>query len=218
MQLEPALICSWRFLLFLHTKGHINLAESSDIALQHLDVAVLHHLPCKIVLPHWRWGQQELGREQMTEYTRRKYMESNRFIMMGVVWEEYLKICEQQQQQHFEIRLNRWIFLISLSEYHKKMLQLLSKCWGSFWCYANLLLFWHYMDSNYYMRYCVDVTCWINKAQNVNIVHSQKSSTGRCNKIFIWMCRFIGVPLNKNKNWSTGNYPQCLSHNIIVWV
>lgn len=94
MQLEPALICSRRFLLFLNTKEHINLAESSDISLQHLDVAVLHHLPCKIVLPHCRRGQQEWGSEQMTAYTCGKYRESNHFIMMGVMWDECHMIYE----------------------------------------------------------------------------------------------------------------------------
>lgn len=68
MLLEAGLICSQRFLPFLHTKEHINLTGSTDISLQHLDFAELHQLPCQIVLPHRKPGQQEWGSKQMTAH------------------------------------------------------------------------------------------------------------------------------------------------------
>lgn len=114
MQLEPALICSRRFLLFLRTKEHINLVESSDISLQHLDVAVLHHPSCKIVFPHCRQGQQEWGSEKMTAYTCGKYRESNHFIMMGVMWDECHKIFEHREAPTFPSN-NAWILDTMLS-------------------------------------------------------------------------------------------------------
>lgn len=68
MQLEACLICSQRFLPFLHTKEHINLTGSTDISLQHLDFPELHQLPCQIVLPHPKPGQQEWGSKQRTAH------------------------------------------------------------------------------------------------------------------------------------------------------
>lgn len=82
MQLEAALICSQRFHLFLHTKEHINLSGSSDISMQHLDFTELHQLPCQIVLPHHKPGQQGWGSEQMMAYCC-KYVDSNYLVLMG---------------------------------------------------------------------------------------------------------------------------------------
>lgn len=184
IQLEPALICSRKFLLFLHTKEHVNLAESSDIVLQQLDVAVLHHLPWKIVLPHCRWGQQEWGSEQTTVYTCGKYRESNHFIMMGVMWDECHKPVEHQ---HFQVCLNTWYHAVNnqsfktkkqlgndsyielrvprlhwvLPEFHEKIMQLLFHMWCSLCFHADLLLFWclDYRLLVYNMRYCVILKC-----------------------------------------------------------
>lgn len=68
MQLEAGLICSQRFLPFLHTKEHIKLTGSTDISLQHLDFAELHQLLCQIVLPHHKPGQQKWGSKEMTAH------------------------------------------------------------------------------------------------------------------------------------------------------
>lgn len=233
MQLEPALICSRRFFLFLRTKVHINRAESSDISLQHLDVVVFHHLPCKIVLPYWRRGST--GKGQWTDTPVENI--GNPTILLWWVRCEMnpVRCVNTLENPHFQICLNIWSccqqlwnkktiwkwYLYCVSQrLHLSPITLAKVSWENNTAFIQNLMLLVLLCSFtalltlygillYNMRYCVLIKCldkyrW--KCKHCTL--TEKFYRQKWCVFHSTVCSFIEVLLNKNKKRS-----KAITHN-----